>query len=70
MHLFSLAALALFNGLHREGAYDLVDESVLFGATDISVLRTPLWIPQGLWAFGIFRVSAADSAAAAGDGRC
>ena len=27
--------------------------SILFGATDISLLRTPLWIPQGLWAFGI-----------------
>ena len=31
----------------------LVDESLLFGATDISILRTPLAIPQGLWAFGI-----------------
>ena len=28
-------------------------KSILFRATDISVLRTPLWIPQGLWAFGI-----------------
>ena len=26
---------------------------ILFGATDISLLRTPLWIPQGLWALGI-----------------
>ena len=33
--------------------YALVDESLLFGATDISLLRTPLWLPQGLWGFGI-----------------
>ena len=53
MHLLSLAALAVFMGFIAKGAYDLVDESILFGATDISVLRTPLWIPQGLWALGI-----------------
>ena len=53
MHLLSLAALAVFFGFIAKGAYDLVDESILFRATDISVLRTPLWIPQGLWAFGI-----------------
>jgi len=53
MHLLSLAALAVFMGFIAKGAYDLVDESILFGATDISLLRTPLWIPQGLWAFGI-----------------
>lgn len=53
MHLLSLAALGVFIGFIAKGAYDLVAESILFGATDISVLRTPLWIPQGLWAFGI-----------------
>ncbi len=53
MHLLSLAALGVFMGFIAKGAYDLVDESILFGATDISLLRTPLWIPQGLWAFGI-----------------
>ena len=53
MHLLSLAALLVFMGFIAKGAYDLVDESILFNATDISVLRTPLWIPQGLWAFGI-----------------
>src|SRR4030095_5015948 len=53
MHLLSLAALAGFMGFIAKGAYDLVDESILFGATDISLLRTPLWIPQGLWTFGI-----------------
>jgi TRAP-type C4-dicarboxylate transport system permease small subunit len=53
MHLLSLATLAVFMSFIAKGAYDLVDESILFRATDISVLRTPLWIPQGLWAFGI-----------------
>jgi TRAP-type C4-dicarboxylate transport system permease small subunit len=53
MHLLSLIALAVFMGFIAKGAYDLVDESILFRATDISVLHTPLWIPQGLWAFGI-----------------
>ena len=53
MHLLSLAALAVFVGFVAWGAYGLVEESLLFGATDISLLRTPLWIPQGLWAFGI-----------------
>jgi TRAP-type C4-dicarboxylate transport system permease small subunit len=51
MHLLSLAALGVFVGFIAWGAYALVDESLLFGATDISLLRTPLW--QGLWAFGI-----------------
>src|SRR3954463_6573089 len=53
MHLMSLIALAVFMSFIAKGAYDLFDESILFGATDISVLRTPLWIPQGLFAFGI-----------------
>jgi len=53
MHLLSLAALGVFMGFIAKGAYDLVDESILFRATDISLLRTPLWIPQGLWTFGI-----------------
>jgi TRAP-type C4-dicarboxylate transport system permease small subunit len=53
MHLLSLATLGVFVGFVAWGAYALVDESLLFGATDISLLRTPLWIPQGLWGFGI-----------------
>lgn len=53
MHLLSLAALAVFIGFAAKGAIDLVEESLLFNATDISILQTPLWIPQGLWTFGI-----------------
>lgn len=53
LHVASLAFLCVFVGYMFYGAWLLVDESVLFGATDISILRTPLAIPQGLWAFGI-----------------
>jgi TRAP-type C4-dicarboxylate transport system permease small subunit len=53
LHLLSLALLAVFVGFVAKGAYDLVDESLLFNATDISALRTPLAIPQGLWAAGL-----------------
>jgi TRAP-type C4-dicarboxylate transport system permease small subunit len=53
MHLLSLAALGVFIGFIAKGMYDLVDESILFRATDISLLRTPLWIPQGLFTFGV-----------------
>jgi TRAP-type C4-dicarboxylate transport system permease small subunit len=53
LHLLALAALAVFIGFVAKGAWDLVDESLLFNATDISALRIPLAIPQGLWAFGL-----------------
>jgi TRAP-type C4-dicarboxylate transport system permease small subunit len=53
LHVASLAALAVFAGFLVKGAYDLVDESLLFGATDITALQTPLAVPQGLWALGI-----------------
>lgn len=53
LHTVSLAMLAVFVGFLAKGAADLVAESWLFDATDISVLRTPLVIPQGLWAFGL-----------------
>ena len=53
LHIVSLAMLTVFAGFLAKGAIDLVAESWLFGATDISLLRTPLVIPQGLWAFGL-----------------
>ncbi|MDP3547133.1 MAG: TRAP transporter small permease [Phreatobacter sp.] len=53
LHLTSLAFLAVLVGYLFYGAWTLVEESLLFRATDISVIRTPLAIPQGLWAFGI-----------------
>jgi TRAP-type C4-dicarboxylate transport system permease small subunit len=53
LHLTSLAFLGALIGYLFYGAWTLVEESLLFNATDISVIRTPLAIPQGLWAFGI-----------------
>lgn len=53
LHLTSLAFLGVLVAYLFYGAWTLVEESLLFGATDISVIRTPLAIPQGLWAFGI-----------------
>jgi TRAP-type C4-dicarboxylate transport system permease small subunit len=53
LHLTSLAFLGVLIGYLFYGAWTLVEESMLFNATDISVIRTPLAIPQGLWAFGI-----------------
>jgi TRAP-type C4-dicarboxylate transport system permease small subunit len=54
LHLVALALLCVFVGFLAKGAWDLVDESLLFGAADISALRTPLAIPQGIWAAGLF----------------
>lgn len=53
LHLAALAALGVFTGFMAKGAWDLVEESLLFNATDISLLRIPLAIPQGIWAFGL-----------------
>jgi TRAP-type C4-dicarboxylate transport system permease small subunit len=53
LHLVSLSMLVLFAGFLAKGALNLVEESWLFRATDISLLRVPLVIPQGLWAFGL-----------------
>jgi TRAP-type C4-dicarboxylate transport system permease small subunit len=53
LHLISLAFLGVLVGYLVYGAVLLVQESLLFNATDISVIRTPLAIPQGLWAAGI-----------------
>ena len=53
LHLLALLLLGLFVGVISYGAWMLVDESLLFGASDISALRIPLAIPQGLWAGGL-----------------
>jgi len=53
LHLMALVFLGVFIGFVGKGGWDLVDESLLFRATDISVLRVPLAIPQGLWLAGI-----------------
>ncbi len=53
LHLVSLGLLGFLMAFLAKGAWDLVDESLLFGASDISALRTPLAIPQGIWAAGL-----------------
>jgi TRAP-type C4-dicarboxylate transport system permease small subunit len=53
LHLFSLLLLGGFSAFCAWAAWGLVEESLLFGATDNSALRLPLAVPQGLWAAGI-----------------
>lgn len=52
LHLLSLLALAITVGFFIWGSVSLTLDSLAFGATDLSALRTPLVIPQGLWAAG------------------
>lgn len=53
-HLLAFCLLAVFAAFLGYGAWLLVEESLMFNATDISALRAPLWIPQALWAGGLF----------------
>jgi TRAP-type C4-dicarboxylate transport system permease small subunit len=53
LHCLALLLLAVFAAYATFGAINLVRESLDFGATDMSALRVPLAIPQGLWAFGL-----------------
>lgn len=53
LHLASLAALAVSCGFFAWGAFSLAKDSWDFGSTDLSTLRTPLALPQGLWAAGL-----------------
>jgi TRAP-type C4-dicarboxylate transport system permease small subunit len=61
LHVFALTVLAVVAFCFADTAWDLVDESILFGATDNSILSIPLVIPQGLWFVGLlmFAVMAA-----------
>lgn len=52
LHLAALAALLGAGGFMAFGAGSLALDSAQLGATDLSALRTPLAIPQGLWAAG------------------
>jgi len=53
LHWLALASLVLFAGFLVYGAWHTTAESWDFRATDNSLLKTPLVIPQGLWLFGI-----------------
>lgn len=52
LHLLSLTALLVSIVFFIWGATSLALDSYAFGATDLSTLRTPLVVPQGLWAAG------------------
>lgn len=53
LHLASLAALLVTTAFFAWGAFSLAKDSFDFGSTDLSTLRTPLALPQGLWAAGL-----------------
>ena len=53
LHWIALASLAVFAGFLVYGAWHTTMESWDFRATDNSLLKTPLVIPQGLWLLGI-----------------
>jgi TRAP-type C4-dicarboxylate transport system permease small subunit len=53
LHWMALATLVVFIGFLVYGAWQTFMESWEFKATDNSLLKTPLIIPQGLWLFGI-----------------
>lgn len=53
LHWLALATLVVFIGFVVYGAWHTFEESWDFKATDNSLLKTPLVIPQGLWLLGI-----------------
>jgi TRAP-type C4-dicarboxylate transport system permease small subunit len=53
LHAVSLALLLVLAVAMSYGAWYITSESIDFRAADMSGLRTPLAIPQGLWAAGI-----------------
>jgi len=52
LHLASLLALLVSTGFYVYGAISIANDSFAFNATDLTTLRTPLVLPQGLWAAG------------------
>ena len=53
LHWLALASLMVLAGFLLYGAWHTTMESWDFKATDNSLLKTPLVIPQGLWLIGI-----------------
>ena len=52
LHLASLLALVISTGFYVYGAVSIAKDSFAFNATDLTTLRTPLVLPQGIWAVG------------------
>ena len=53
LHAVALAALLILALAMAYGAWYITSESLDFRAADMSGLRTPLAVPQGLWSAGI-----------------
>ena len=53
LHWVALLMLAVFAGFLVYGAWYTANESWEFRATDNSLIKTPLIIPQGLWLIGL-----------------
>jgi len=54
LHAVALACLLALAVAMAYGAWYITGESIEFRAADMTGLRTPLAIPQGLWAAGFF----------------
>jgi TRAP-type C4-dicarboxylate transport system permease small subunit len=52
LHLASLLALVVSTGFYVYGAVSIAKDSFAFNATDLTTIRTPLVLPQGIWAAG------------------
>lgn len=53
MHAVALVGVLVTGALFSWGAWKLVAESRFLAATDLSSMRTPLWIPQSAWWAGL-----------------
>lgn len=52
LHIASLFAMVVTTSFFLYGAGTLARDSYAFGSTDLSSLRVPMMVPQGLWAAG------------------
>ena len=52
LHFASLLALVVSTAFDVYGAVSIAKDSFAFNATDLTTLRTPLVLPQGVWAAG------------------
>ena len=57
LHLAALLALAGLVAILCWSAANVIQETLLFNAHDLSALRIPMILPQGLWAIGFFMLA-------------
>lgn len=56
-HLAALLALAGLVAILCWSAVNVIEETLMFNAHDLSALRIPMILPQGLWAAGFFMLA-------------